>query len=256
MTDLVSQLVGALEASRAYIARYGYTGEQLAIIDAALTAAKAGGWVAVPVEPTPQMTWAATVTADREWCYHVGRDDAKKLWAAILALRPAQQATPEPVGEAWGWVIVDKHDTAQAIRPRRQEFFGVVQESGPFTAEEVAKMDREWAGLVPHRMFTLYTRPEPGVPDGVQWFTVAEHGMPDFDEEVIGGLWYTDPWLKPDRAVSFLWGVCRVVKDDHRDFKGGKRWHTFGPSHSDITHWARLNMPALAAAQAKGGGHV
>lgn len=45
MTDIVSQLVGALEASRAYIARYGYTGEQLAIIDAALTAAKAGGWV-------------------------------------------------------------------------------------------------------------------------------------------------------------------------------------------------------------------
>ena len=55
---------------------------------AALSEAKAGGWVAVPVEPTPQMTWAATVTADREWCYHVGRDDAKKLWAAMLAARP------------------------------------------------------------------------------------------------------------------------------------------------------------------------
>ena len=31
----------------------------------------------------------------------------------------------------------------------------------------------------------LLTRPAPGVPDGVQWFTVAEHGMPDFDEDVI-----------------------------------------------------------------------
>lgn len=48
MTDLVQKLVGALEASRAYIARYGYTGEQLAIIDAAISEAKAGGWVAVP----------------------------------------------------------------------------------------------------------------------------------------------------------------------------------------------------------------
>lgn len=87
------------------------------------------------------------------------------------------------------------------------------------------------------------------VPEGVQWFTVAEHGMPDFDEKVIGGLWYTDPWLKPDRATRFMWGLCRVLKDDHRDFKDGKRWHTFGPSHNDITHWARLNTPALTAAQ-------
>jgi len=98
----------------------------------------------------------------------------------------------------------------------------------------------------------FYTRPAPGVPDGLQWLTVAEHGMPDFDEEVIGGLWYTDPWLKPERATRFMWGLCRVVKDDHRDFKHGKRWQTFGPSHNDITHWARLNTPAPAAAQAKG----
>lgn len=48
MTDLVQKLVGALETSRAYIARYGYTGEQLAIIDAALSEAKAGGWL--PIE--------------------------------------------------------------------------------------------------------------------------------------------------------------------------------------------------------------
>lgn len=61
MTDLVSQLVGALEASRAYIARYGYTGEQLAIIDAALTAAKAGGWL--PIETAPKDSTARLV-----WC--------------------------------------------------------------------------------------------------------------------------------------------------------------------------------------------
>lgn len=105
MTDLVAQLVGALQDclddSHQVLAQieqmYGMNYRQdrleaqrktIADAEAALSAAKDGGWVAVPVEPTPQMTWAATVTADREWCYHVGRDDAKKLWAAMLAARP------------------------------------------------------------------------------------------------------------------------------------------------------------------------
>lgn len=77
-----------------------------------------------------------------------------------------QQATPEPVGEVWGWAIEDKHGVAQAIRPARKEFFGCVQSTDPFTAEDIAKMDREWAGLAPHRIVTVYTRPAPGVPEG------------------------------------------------------------------------------------------
>lgn len=72
-----------------------------------------------------------------------------------------QQATPEPVGEPWGWAIEDKHGVAQAVRPARKEFFGCVQSTDPFTAEDVSKMDREWAGLAPHRIVTLYTRPAP-----------------------------------------------------------------------------------------------
>jgi len=89
----------------------------------------------------------------------------KALTQALATTEPApQQATPEPVGEAWGWAIEDKHGVAQAIRPARKEFFGCVQSSEPFTAEGVSKMDREWAGLAPHRIVTLYTRPAPGVP--------------------------------------------------------------------------------------------
>jgi hypothetical protein len=83
----------------------------------------------------------------------------------------------------------------------------------------------------------------PTVPEGLRWFTVAQHGMPEIGEVVIGGLWHTDPWLKPECATHFIWGQCRVLSDSHRDFKDGKRWHTFGPSHNDITHWARLNIP-------------
>ena len=98
MTDLVAQLVGALEAIHAATAGQHNFAHALELTRAALSEAKAGGWVAVPVEPTPQMTWAATVTADREWCYHVGRDDAKKLWAAMLAARPLP-APPAQRGE-------------------------------------------------------------------------------------------------------------------------------------------------------------
>lgn len=94
----------------------------------------------------------------------------------------------------------------------------------------------------------LYTHPAPGVPDGLQWFTVDEHGLPEVGETVIGGLWYTDPWLKPDRATYFMWGQCSVIAEKHHDFKEGKRWLTFGPSHNQITHWARLTPPAMLAA--------
>lgn len=129
----------------------------------------------------------------------------------------------------------------------------------PATPEPVGDVRCEGCGYMTHhrehmgcvRAAKQHTRPAPGVPEGLQWFTVAERGMPDFDEEVIAGLWYTDPCLKPEFATRFMWGLCRVFKDDYRDFKDGKRWHTFGPSHNQITHWARFNWPALAA-QAKG----
>ena len=80
-------------------------------------------------------------------------------------------------------------------------------------------------------------------PEGLQWFTVDEHGLPEVGEAVIGGLWYTDPWLKSDRATYFMWGQCSVIAEKHHDFKEGKRWLTFGPSHNQITHWARLTPP-------------
>lgn len=103
-------------------------------------------------------------------------------------------------------------------------------------------------------MQRAYIHPAPGVPDGLQWFTVDEHGLPEVGETVIGGLWYTDPWLKPDRATYFMWGQCSVIAEKHHDFKEGKRWLTFGPSHNQITHWARLTPPAMLSAQAQKGG--
>lgn len=77
-----------------------------------------------------------------------------------LAVIDAALALPAE-SEPWGWAILDKHDVAQAIRPRHQNFFGCVQELKAFTTGDVAKLDREWPGLVPHRLITLYTSPQP-----------------------------------------------------------------------------------------------
>lgn len=76
---------------------------------------------------------------------------------AASLLRALSQ--PAEGGEVWGWAIEDKHGVAQAIRPARKEFFGCVQSTEPFTAEDIVKMDREWAGIAPHHVVTLYTTP-------------------------------------------------------------------------------------------------
>lgn len=133
----------------------------------------------------------------------------------------------------------------------------ITRASLPATPEPVLDVRCEGCGYMTHhrehmgcvRSAKQHTHPAPSVPDGLQWFTVAEHGLPEVGEVVVGGLWYTDPWLKPECATSFMWGQCRVVDTKHRDFKDGKQWLTFGPSHNQITHWARLNPPAMLAAK-------
>ena len=95
MTDLVSQLVGALElcqrALQSQWSPYMRAGEkEAAAMKAAATAlseAKAGGWVAVPVEPTPQMT---TLVEHDMWDkpFVNGAD----VWSAVLAAAQAKGA--------------------------------------------------------------------------------------------------------------------------------------------------------------------
>lgn len=75
---------------------------------------------------------------------------------------------------------------------------------------------------------------EPAVePDG--WH-LSKDGLPPVGAQVMGGHFYVDPWLK-DKTPVFSWGLCRVLKTTHPEFKDGKQWQTFGPSHNDITHW-------------------
>lgn len=54
-----------------------------------------------------------------------------------------------------GWVILHKDGTVASFKARRAEFFGAVVENEPFTAGEVAYMDREWPGLAPHHIVAL-----------------------------------------------------------------------------------------------------
>ena len=155
------------------------------------------------------------------------------LRAAIQQAEAQQPATPEPVGEPVARVELITAGGNAGLATRIAEIYNPLRER-----------------LRPGDL--LYTHSVPSVPDGLQWFTVAEHGLPEVGEVVVGGLWYTDPWLKPERATSFMWGQCRVVDTKHRDFKDGKQWLTFGPAHNQITHWARFNPPAMLAAKEGG----
>lgn len=86
---------------------------------------------------------------------------------------------------------------------------------------------------------------------GIDWI-LAKDGLPDVpdgercSQEVLGGCWVEDMWLRenhPDR-VQFVFGACRIIAvNQSRDFPDGKQWHTFGPSHNQITHWAYVVPP-------------
>ena len=82
MTDLVSQLVGALEN---FTDGCSMSIDAQAVARAALTAAKAGGWVAVPVEPTDEM-----LAAGKKQAHSNNSVGAKclRIYAAMLAARP------------------------------------------------------------------------------------------------------------------------------------------------------------------------
>lgn len=63
--------------------------------------------------------------------------------------------------EPWGWAIVSNDGTTQATRARIRDFFGSHLEMPPYMQAEIAQVDREWAGLAPHRVVTLYALPTP-----------------------------------------------------------------------------------------------
>ena len=68
-------------------------------------------------------------------------------------------AQPEQEPVAWGWAIMHGDGTYAFIRPRIVDFFGSIQEREPYTSEDAKNADREWAGLAPHTIITLYTNP-------------------------------------------------------------------------------------------------
>lgn len=122
MTDLVQKLVGALDCMLNRYVELVESGDagkwdaeaepDVIAARAALSEAKAGGWVAVQ-------------------------------------------------GEPWGWAIVSNDGTTQATRARIRDFFGSHLEMPPYMQAEIAQVDREWAGLAPHRVVTLYALPAP-----------------------------------------------------------------------------------------------
>lgn len=94
--------------------------------------------------------------------------------------------------------------------------------------------------------------PDAGRAHSLEWVPVTR-ALPDIPQgelasrEVLGGFWATDTWLREDhpKRRRFIFGPCQMIPTtDLRNFPLGKEWHTFGPSHSQITHWAEVVPPA------------
>ena len=87
---------------------------------------------------------------------------------------------------------------------------------------------------------------------GLGGWVACEDGLPDIPDgelssvDVLAGCWITYDWLRdghPDKR-RFIFGACRVLRETNlREFPHGKRWHTFGPSHNQITHWQHVAPP-------------
>lgn len=116
------------------------------------------------------------------------------------------------------------------------------------TADEL----RHQISLTQAALAHLEGRAEPPPAASLTW-TPVSRALPDIaagdnaSREVLGGCWITDDWLREDHPNRrrFIFGTCKVLKTrDLRNFPEGKQWHTFGPSHSQITHWAEITPPA------------
>lgn len=134
-------------------------------------------WKLLPLEPTDTMVQAAH---HLDLSYMPGQEGADRaaIYRAMVKTAPGsahevcqnseiapdrkQPAQQEPV--AWGWAIMHSDGTYAWIRPRIADFFGSIQEREPYTSEDAKHADREWAGLAPHTIVTLYTSP-PAQPD-------------------------------------------------------------------------------------------
>jgi len=99
--------------------------------------------------------------------YPDSTSDLERLDAAITSLRtaiqPAEAKTDEPV--AWGWAIVDNKGLERRTRARIQDFFGSNQEAKPFSLEDIAREDREFAPNPNRENPYANSHPAPGVPD-------------------------------------------------------------------------------------------
>ena len=93
---------------------------------------------------------------------------------AMDALRAAIEAQQEP---AFGWAIVCNKGTTAQVCARVRDFFGAVMEVEPFGPEDLQRRDREWPGLAPHRLVTLYAAPQPAIPPG--FVLVPEEPTPE-----------------------------------------------------------------------------
>lgn len=185
-------------------------------------ACQAVGWKLVPIEPTQEMIDAGCEVAAREIAL---ADNRKRFETAAVPLHS------------------DFSTAGQELQIRYRAMLA----SAP-TPEPMSAPTAEPVKAAPTGKDSLTVERD----EREKWLSVAEHGLPDAGEEVLAGFWYTDPWLKPEKAERFMFGTCRIfAKKKSHDFPDGKVWQTFGPSHNQITHWKRVTPPGRTSKGSK-----
>ena len=61
----------------------------------------------------------------------------------------------------WGWAIIRSDGTTHSTRPKLCLMVGgAIVDAVPYDSEDLQRADRDWPGLAPHRVVTLYTDTE------------------------------------------------------------------------------------------------
>lgn len=131
------------------------------------------GWKLVPIEPNWDMR-----NEGREFLIDEIEKEPERLayflWKTMLSAAPdAPRSGDAPVAaEPFGWAVLDKHGCAERVVTRMRYEYGV---SEPVIRAGVAHdllpyLDREYAGLAPHRIVPLYTAAPSALPPSLRQF--------------------------------------------------------------------------------------
>lgn len=195
------------------VERVAITASEWAELRAALEAAKAVRDSEMPASfadyVTREMPPGTVISRPLWW--------APRLWRAAQSAAPssAEQAGAQPVSvadelpapsapcltpEPFGWAVLDKNGCTERVISRVHYEFACIEpsiRSEPDPKELLAYLDREYNGVAPHRILTLYTNRQPSSPatsapaaDERARFEAAAQGV----DNDVHRYWFREGW--------------------------------------------------------------